>query len=1155
MKKSLRNALCSVMAAILFFSPFGVYAKSNDAENTFNIDYSDSKSGYSYNVTLKPSELMKMLYGEEEIQSDEAGYLDAYYSHAFIYSPNVSAKNINIEINGDTVNVAALPESYTAVNGETVTWYPCEASYGDVTEKLNKADNEYTCTFELDGTENTVSVKYECEIALPEKYIEDISNFAYNDAQRANKINNDHKEALEQYNDAIDDYNKYLDDLAKYQNDLLEYNEYTEKLNAYNESLAKYNAYLLALSAYNRDTEAYSKYLKDYEEYLSAKAEYEKAYAENRAEYDKYILYLENLSKIRASTAYIESLFTVPSDGNVGCLFDALQNKELVAMIEKYQGKLVWCGVNQSDIDSMCEVSDELNELLRGYSEARNVSEEEAFAYYKKNYGSITQKFNFLYDKLTTILTPTIYNYMCGYVEIEYRDDKDMQAYKKWRIRNVLCHIYLICRGLDDGTTSESTWSFYSDNGNPYTYNFSELLSQNVILADTNSADPQNIEWWSGDIPAQGLPKVPTMPTEVAKPVAPMEVKEPVKPTEVAIPYEPNEVKAPETRPRIEDYDIVLKVAEYYDINNLNLNQHKYKENGTLNLDCTVERAFSADGTPLDVYYSYNGTIFKIADKPTAHTAYSLYGGNTLPIGDGTPPRPETEEYTYTFDDWSQTDCDNGDTLHYPTYKEEKRKYTVTFLNSERDELYSYSCEYGETPEYPDEDDYKSKLQKDSTAENTYEFDGWLPPLSAIKSDTEFTAQFYENQRLYEVTWKIRDEVTTQWLAYGATVTMPSVKSVEYIGGTCYTFTGWDSDVQTVTGELTYTAQFEKKVLAYVSELTEDGLDVYDAGDTLVLTTPAQSTDISGLLKYAKEKSKEITLKAKDFTLKLNREAVASLYIQSAKDFVTLSSDQGVGYTFKDALGDEVRFSGTAYMELAHSAENTSGIFITVNGTGMLSCIPNGNYAEFVSNISELYGIGYRHTLEIKATENGAVFAEGSLYRSGDEVFFSTLPNTEYTVSKIILTDSAGNVTDITGQTSFAMPDSDISLYVEFTPKLYTVTFLFSGESYTEQYALGETITPPKIDLSFEKDGFIYSFIGWSEPVTIVTGDITFTAKYFSVRVEYAETADTQPALDKVIKTRLIPAAVVLVITVGAAVTVTVLAVRKHRVKKKKERK
>lgn len=1126
MKKLGQNALCAFIAAILFFSPLCIYAEGVDTENTFNVDFSNAES--EFNITVTPSELMKKLYGDDGIEQSEADYLDAYYRYAFVYSPNVSAESIRIELNGDgTFTVSASSESYTAANGETVTWTPCKVSYGDVLDK------EIPCTFEFTEAD-AVSVKYKCTVELPSEYVEDISNFAHDDAELGAQIRAKHAEALSQYLEGIKEYERYLDELTRYNNALLEYGEYTKKLEAYNESLTKYNAYLAALSSYTQAMAAYRKYLADYDEYLSAKAAYEQAYRENQAEYEKYILYIENLSKIRASTAYIESLFTLPSNGNVGCLFDALQNKELIAMIEKYDSVLVATyRVKQSDIDSMCTVSDELNELLHGYSEARAVSEEEAFAYYKKNYSSITQKFNFLYDKLTTILTPTIYNHMCAWVELEYKDDTSMASYKKWRIRNVLCHIYLICRGLDDSTTAESTWSFYAENGTPYTYNFSDLLSQNIILADTNSADPSDIEWWSGEVPAQGLPKAPTMPAEVTEPVAPMEVNKPVQPTEVKAPGEPpTEVKAPETRPAIENYDTVIRTQNYFgsDIPP----SRECTGSRTVDFECTVERAVSADGTPLTVYYSYDG--------------------KTISTGESAPPspsRPDTEEYTYTFKEWRS--CTSfGDTLLYPIYTAKKREYAVRFLNSDGDVLYERQYEYGETPEYKGE-----TPQKASTAELTYTFDGWYPPPSAIKSDTDFTAQFYESQRLYKITWNIRGDVTERYLPYGSAVTMPSVKQVEYIGGTCYTFTGWDSDGQTVTGDMQYTARFEEKILASVAIPDGNGLTVYDAGDTLVLTTAAQSTEISGLLAYAKGNGKQITLQAKDFTLKLDREAVSSLCTYGAKSFVTLVSEQGVGYSFTNILGNEVHFMGTAYMELLYSSDDFSGVFIAVNGTGTLSCIPNGKYAEFVSNAAEYYRTDRRRSLEIKATENGAVFAEGSLYRVGDEVLFSTLPNTEYTVSKITLTDSAGNVADITGQTSFIMPDSDISLCVEFVPKLYTVTFLFADESYTEQYALGATVIPPKISLSFEKDGFIYSFIGWSEPVTIVTGDMTFTAKYFSVKAEYAEPADTQPALDKVIKTQLIPAAAVLAaaVTLTAAIPITAIAVKKHKTRKKGNKK
>lgn len=1134
MKKPLKRLLCAAVALLMSLpSAANISAFAASTERTsgiadgYSVDFSNEES--DYNVTVPPSELLSAVCADV-ISTAEAEYLDAYFETAFIYSPDVSAENVSVTCEGEQICISAREKSYTAQNGTEIVWRPYSALYGSNTKELTHSGDAYVCTFGC-GTEQTVTVKYKCEIALPSEYISKLAEFARSDALKSADIRAEYSQALEEYLNSVEKYENYLLSISEYENALAAYEEYVKELEIYKKSLDNYNAYLAALSAYGAELAAYEKYIDEYEKYLIAEAEYEKSYSENQAEYENYRRYLENLNKIRASTAYIESLFTIPSNG-VGTLFNALQNKELVSMIEKYDDELVsFYGVKREDIDVMRTVSDELNVLLHGYSDARDISEEAAFAFYKENYAEITQKFKYLYDKMSSILTPTIFVHICAWIEIEYKNDPDMAVYKKWRIRNVLCHIYLVCRGLDDEVTADGNWSFYTESGKKHTYAFSELLGQNIIIADTDSACPDRLEWWSGEIPAANLPKAPVRPAEVMKPTEPIAVSKPTEPQSVPDPGNaPDPVEAPGTRPSIDGYDLLIRTQQYFgsDIPNT----HTLSGVNTVSFTADVERAFSFDGSQINSYYTFDGKLLPDATEPTVP-----------------PERSSTAQYSYSFDGWKSVSVCDG-YIFYPKYISAKRSYTVVFKSSDgARELYTCECEYGEIPVFNAE-----TPQKASTNMAVYTFDGWYPAIAPIKGQTEYIAQFSESTRVYTVKWNILGNITEYSFTYGSAVTMPTVKQTRYIGGYLYTFKGWDKSAATVTESTEYTALFDKTELASVPNGKTAELEIYDSGTSLTLTTDTYCVEVSELLKYAADLEREITVVTRFYTLRLTSEAINSLLTYRAKTLCVLSSDNGVGYTFKSGE-NEIHFSGKVGMSLLHGFYDTYGTYICRDGESDVSCSVSGEYAEFYAQPSSLYSVKQYRSLTLEVGENGAAFADGHFYRAGDTVTLRILPNAEYTADKITMTDENGTVTELTGQSTFVMPNSNVKISVEFTPKKYTVSFVCNGETVSsELYSLGEAIVIPDIPLSFEKDGFLYSFIGWSEPISVVTGDAVFTAKYFSVKTELAEKADTQTAVDKVLKSQLLPAVICLALTVGAVIGITVPLAKAKKAKKKSER-
>ena len=1107
-----KKMLCLFLCVITCCSVISAYPAA--ASDTLpDMDYSAEGEE---KVSVSPSEILKRLY-PDTVSDEEAAYADRYFDTVLLYSDNVCPSSVEVEIQDENIRVFATPKIYEAQNGSTVKWIPVRAICAEQTAALIKDGDRYSCLISAPDA-NFVSVEYECEIELPEDYALALANFAFNDKQTAKRISSE-------YEQASTEYLSYLKKLHEYTDDLAAYEEYLEKKAVYDEALTKYNAYLSAFAAYEKEIKAYEKYLAAMVTYKSEKEAYEKAYAENTAEYEEYKKYLANLQAVRTATYALESMFVRPDNG-VGTLYNALQNKELVAMIEKYDDELVTLyGVERENINVMRDVSDELNELLGGYNEAREESERAAFEFYRDNYAEICEKFNYLYDKMTSVLTDTIYIHVCALIEVEYKSDKEMATYKKWRIRNVLCHVYLICHVLDDSVTAPEAWDFYSETGESISYNFGDLLGQNVILTDTDNASPEGIEWWEGEVPATDLPKAPKKPAEVKEPSAPLEVKKPTAPQQVSDPGEPPAaVFPPSFGENSADFQVYLR-AEHY-LSDVTTVSRELPSDLALTFKRVVERPFASE--PLTAYYSHDGRILSINSVPQA------------------PVRESSEQYDYTFDGWSETVCDNGDVFYMPRFTQSARTYSVSFEHSSGEVICADEYEYGETPVFNGE-----VPTKESTTDTVYSFAGWSPQITPVTADASYIATFTQTERLYSVSWSILGKTVTRELSYGELPTPPAVRSETFIGGTLYTFDGWDKTPVKVTGNAEYTAKFTQKELVKIEG--SDELSVYASENDYVITTSADKVEAFNLIRTAAADGRNIRVTSNGVTVTVPNSTVVNLSNLGTATLAFTRSENGVGYNFTKSNGSAVRFSGDVWMSLPCAEDQALNPFVLANGKTRLSCTALGNTVEFKAKNGTSYAVSRYYTLTVKHGDGGAVFCPLDLYPAGSLLELEFFPNAEFAVSKITLTDKDGHSVELPVSGEIFMPAYDATLSVEFDVKKYEIRFMSGGELIdTHYYALGETVVAPEIPLTFEKDGFIYTFIGWSKPLGLVMGNDTYTAKYYSVRIEDAPVPEDQTALETVLIRHVLPVVIVLV-GIGAAITVTVIIVRKKTKKKSVE--
>ena len=248
---------------------------------------------------------------------------------------------------------------------------------------------------------------------------------------------------------------------------------------------------------------------------------------------------------------------------------------------------------------------------------------------------------------------------------------------------------------------------------------------------------------------------------------------------------------------------------------------------------------------------------WKNADGTVIGTDKVLYGEVPVYSGD-TPTKQGDQQHSYAFAGWkaiapdgSQTDITavTGDATYTATFTESVNTYTVTWKNDDDTVLQTdKDVPYGTTPEY------KEKTpEKAADAQFTYSFKGWTPEVSSVTGDVTYTATYEATVNQYTVTWQNEDGtvIKSVKLDYG---TIPAYSGVtpskQGDAQFSYAFKGWDPEPSKVTGDATYTAQFEQRTNEYtVRWLDDDGKvlksDTVRYGEAPVYTgeTPTKASD------------------------------------------------------------------------------------------------------------------------------------------------------------------------------------------------------------------------------------------------------------------------------------------------------------------------
>lgn len=198
-------------------------------------------------------------------------------------------------------------------------------------------------------------------------------------------------------------------------------------------------------------------------------------------------------------------------------------------------------------------------------------------------------------------------------------------------------------------------------------------------------------------------------------------------------------------------------------------------------------------------YVNWDGTV--LLETQVAYGCYSSYSGNT-------PARPTDNDYVYTFSGWDKNPSTTAiveDTIFTAQYSTTDR-FLCVFNNHDGTELYREYVTQGENANYVGATPTKTRTQQYS-----YVFTGWDKPLTNIQTATTFTAQFDEVINQYTVTFINWDgsALGSDTVDYGATATYSGSTPTRPIDNTYkYTFSGWDISLESITDNVTATAQY-----------------------------------------------------------------------------------------------------------------------------------------------------------------------------------------------------------------------------------------------------------------------------------------------------------------------------------------------------------
>ena len=532
---------------------------------------------------------------------------------------------------------------------------------------------------------------------------------------------------------------------------------------------------------------------------------------------------------------------------------------------------------------------------------------------------------------------------------------------------------------------------------------------------------------------------------------------------------------------------------------------YTYEFNGTWNPDIKAvdgSATYTAQYTPHPRAYTITFLNYDMSELGTAEVNYNgtptnnTYLAAVAPLTED-PYKPDNSAFSFEFAGWRLQGASSngfaqvkGDQSYIAQYDQTTKKYKVSFVDDDGETVLHYlQLEYGQTPSYT----WANPSKQD--AEWTYSFTGWTPAtFSEVQGPQTYVANYNKTKRKYDITWVDGNGATlkTEQVAYGQTpaytgATPTKTATAQYT----YTFNNtWSPAIVAVTEDATYTAQFGSTVNKYTitwvdgngatlkTEQVEYGQTPAYTGATPTKTATAQYT-------YTFNNTWSPAIVA------VTGAATYTAQFGSTVNKYTITWVDGNGATLKT---EQVAYGTTpAYTGETPTKTATAQYTYTFNNTwspALASVTGDATYtAQFNSTVNK-YDITW-------VDGNGETLLSEQLAYGQMPNYTGETPGKEMTTG-VVYTFKGwdSEPTTVTGNATYT------ATFLE-DPRPYPVLWVdWDGHTLAwRQRSYGDPAPPASQNTSIptraSENGKVYTFSGWSDPVSVVEGgDVTYTALY-----------------------------------------------------------
>nr|MBQ8890494.1 InlB B-repeat-containing protein [Clostridia bacterium] len=1059
-----------------------------------------SRPASSHTTTLTAADIVEYFVGGE-ISSEEREYLEKHGGVSIKYDKGITTSSVICEYHEGAVTVTAREYVYETKDGVSVRWIPASAKLFDTSVPFSSAGDEYTAAFSsvTEDEDASVEIEYTLDISISATEVNRLINLAYNDIDGIRREIADgyaeYDRLKAEYDAGVILYEEYLLALLKYEADCAAYTDYLSRKKIYTEKKAEYDKYLIAKESYETALIEEEKYKTALEEYNSALAKYNEyisaldLYEKKRVE---YLDYLDKIELVRYQLSVVDTFKTPMTDSRTA--YSAIMGSLVTEVLENNKDFFAGSAIKVDErlIDDAALSTERLREILTAYFEKK--TDEEKYQFYINNYEALRDNTILLVQSLDEI-----YNYD----KVRAAMNAKNQTYpRKYEI--LVAQLVIIANGLSDSPVY-SYWQTYChtycgegctrhSNTSTRQYKY-ELDSDTLIHKSTVSEVLEGKEYVIDTDTAQYL--ADGYPTEITEPTAPTEVIRPTKPTPPYVPARPDEVENPGEPPIVVD------------------------DPGAAPTEVT-EPVEPEEYIPPEEWVN----LLSLYDRGELSERAEL-GGDSLTL----IARETITKKLF-----------NVDTV------------TVFFYGVDGEFLYKTEVDSGTRADF-----VGAVPTKDEDVAATYAFSGWMDgdgvrvDLSCVNADVALYPYFEATPKSYTVTFDVGGEIYCLNYLYGSLPSLdlsPEMPDDEYY---TYTFAGWDKPLDKVVGDVTYRALFNKE---YILPLFTGGAEIRYEDDTLVATARdpfTRSFDLSRVLRLSTERAMGVRLVSHYMDVSIGYNTAIQMLnsgnttldigcIASGEYAYYYTATVGDGKTpFKLSVSVPLSLSGGRQLRLYTVSEDgeRAPIFYTAE-EGRLS---------FTAESGVRYTLAEEYELDVIQAAHGTLSVPSNIVRRGDRVAVSLDLPLGVSLDRLFIVYPDGAESDIVG-CEFIMPDSDITVCAVTSLIEYEITFM-SADKTVVKYKLhyGDTVPAPTAPSRPSDSEYRYYFVGWSEPIGVVTEDKVYVALYEMVPVPKRDEPDGLQISDEILG--LLVAAYValgmLVLVVIPSVIITVLLVRRER--------